>query len=229
LESAINIHVVHTIFARWEYVEKDDLTPAVASNSPLFLGRIVDFHPFLPQGQTGPLTLEIFGVKQFTLGYIYDFAQGNYATFGIGGCGIISFLPGALQTLYGKNPLAYVLFIRAKLGAAHAVHEQTTEGKTIPVPAPVPGAMTTPTPSVAETAVAPLPTMTEDQLAQFLGACRPGVQLRVALKDHKNFTGIFSSYDSVNDTVWFVNPPGSFFKTKSYRLQAITSAQLAQP
>ena len=116
LESEVNLRHVHTIFTRFEYVQKDDLVPAVTLGSALSFLRTPDYHPFFPQGQSGPLVLNIFAVKEFTLGYIYDFAQARLATWGVGGSGTISLLPSALDPYYGKLPLSYTLFIRLKLG-----------------------------------------------------------------------------------------------------------------
>jgi hypothetical protein len=119
LESALNIQNVHTIFTRLEYVEKDDLAPAISLSSfGGLIPRIIDFHPFFPQNFSGPVTLNIFGVKQLTLGYIYDFAQAPYVTWGVGAAGTISFVPGLLKQAYGSGgtPLSYILFVRAKVG-----------------------------------------------------------------------------------------------------------------
>jgi hypothetical protein len=117
IESSLNLYRVHTFFTRFEYVQKDDLLPAVPLSSIVGFGRTVDYHPFFPRGSTSPYTLSIFGVQQFTLGYIYDFAQGNYVTLGIGGSGSLSFVPGTLQPFYGTGSLlSYTLFIRVKIG-----------------------------------------------------------------------------------------------------------------
>jgi len=116
IESAVNIQNVHTVFARFEYVEKDDLVPAVNLGSASSFLRIVDYHPFLPPGQSGPLTLNIFGVKQLTLGYIYDFARAVYATWGVGASGTVAIVPAALKPYYGSTPLSYTLFFRIRLG-----------------------------------------------------------------------------------------------------------------
>ena len=81
LESSLNLHTIHTFFTRLEYVQKDDLIPDIPLSSIVGFGRIVDYHPFRPQGTSGPVVLNIFGVEQFSLGYIYDFARGNYVTW----------------------------------------------------------------------------------------------------------------------------------------------------
>lgn len=117
-ESSLNIHNVHTFFTRLEYVQKDDLTPALplSSLSGGVFSRDIDYHPFFPLGATGPFTVNIFGVEQWTLGYIYDFAQGKYAKWGVGASGALSFVPGALKPFYGSFPAAYTIFLRIKLG-----------------------------------------------------------------------------------------------------------------
>jgi hypothetical protein len=93
LESAVVFSRKHTVFARAERVQKDDL--------------------FLPGD---PMAGQAFTIGEGTVGYIRDFAAGAHAVFGVGGLGTIDFVPTALESTYGKkNPLSFMLFVRAKL------------------------------------------------------------------------------------------------------------------
>ena len=93
LESAVGFGHEHTIFARAERVQKDDL--------------------FLP-GEA--LAGQAFTVGEATLGYIRDFQVADHAVVGVGGLGTMSFVPSALESSYGKKrPLSFMLFVRAKL------------------------------------------------------------------------------------------------------------------
>jgi len=93
LESAIEFFHKHTLFARAERVQKDDL--------------------FFDDE---PLSGQAFTVGEASLGYIRDIAFGPHTVWGIGGVGTIGFVPRALWNAYGRqNPLSFMLFMRAKL------------------------------------------------------------------------------------------------------------------
>jgi len=63
-----------------------------------------------------PMAGQAFTIGEGTVGYIRDFAAGAHAVFGVGGLGTIDFVPTALESTYGKkNPLSFMLFVRAKL------------------------------------------------------------------------------------------------------------------
>jgi hypothetical protein len=132
IESSLNIYRVHTFFTRMEYVQKDDLLPAVPLSSIVGFGRTVDYHPFFPPGTNSPFTLTVFGVEQFTLGYIYDFEQAYDVTWGIGASGSISFVPDALKPFYGNRPLSCTLFVRAKLGRNTTPRDREKAKTTLP-------------------------------------------------------------------------------------------------
>jgi hypothetical protein len=85
LESTVNLRKSHTIFARAERVDKDELVPATVT------------------------------VNKATLGYIYDFPEWLHVRWGIGGLGSIHVLPDSLRPVYGDTPLSFMLFARAKL------------------------------------------------------------------------------------------------------------------
>lgn len=90
LESAININHTHTIFGRFENVEKDELFE-----------------------EDSPFADSIFRVNKLSLGYIYDFPESHGVQLGFGGLGSIHFLPSALDDVYGDTPTSYMLFARA--------------------------------------------------------------------------------------------------------------------
>ncbi len=86
LESAVHIQKTHTVFARAERVNKDELMGSTA-----------------------------YTVGKFSVGYIYDFAPIHHARFGVGGVGSVLFVPEALKGVYGSTPTAFMVFVRAKL------------------------------------------------------------------------------------------------------------------
>ncbi len=92
LESTVVFKDTHTLFARAENVQKDEL--------------------FLPGD---PRDGEIFNVTKFSAGYIYDFPRWRHVKFGIGGLGSAYVLPNSLHATYGSEPLSFMLFARLKL------------------------------------------------------------------------------------------------------------------
>ncbi len=132
IESSLNIYRVHTFFTRFEYVQKDDLLPAVPISSIVGFGRIVIYHPFFPPGSTAPFTLSIFGVEEFTLGYIYDFPTAGVLQWGLGASGSVSVIPDSLKPFYGNAPLSFLLFGRLKIGS-NALRNGSTPGRPIQI------------------------------------------------------------------------------------------------
>jgi hypothetical protein len=92
IEGALEIAGQHTIFARAEYVE----------NNELFV-------------EPDPRAEQVFDVGELTLGYRYDFLRGGHATFGVGGAGTLSLVPDEIEPDYGNTPLSGVLFLHAAL------------------------------------------------------------------------------------------------------------------
>ena len=92
IESLVNLDETHTLFARGERVQKDELFE-----------------------DTHPLAGKKFNVHKFSAGYIYDFPAWHKLRFGIGAMGSIHFLPDRLERSYGDTPLSGLLFVRAKL------------------------------------------------------------------------------------------------------------------
>jgi hypothetical protein len=92
LESTVVFHDTHTIFARAENVEKDEL-----------------FSPDNPQDG------QIYNVGKLSTGYIYDFPRWHHFKFGLGGLGSVFVLPESLHSTYGSESLSFMLFVRVKL------------------------------------------------------------------------------------------------------------------
>ena len=91
LESAIHLSRSHTVFARAERMDKNELF-----------------------ADTDPRAEQKFRVGKLTLGYIFDFARDNHLLFGLGGLLSRYRLPGELDGVYG-NPTAFMLFARIKI------------------------------------------------------------------------------------------------------------------
>lgn len=106
LESAVVLAHTHTVFGRAENVEKDELFT-----------------------EEDPRFGTIYRVSKLSVGYIYDFLHLKYGQFGIGGLASVYSLPSALDTVYGKTPTSYMVFVRAKLGSTGAHHHAMDEMK----------------------------------------------------------------------------------------------------
>lgn len=91
LESAVSLER-HTVFARAERVDKDEL--------------------FVPPS---PLAGQPFAVNQVSLGYLYDFARWRHSQWGVGAMGSFVLLPAALRASYGGDPGSVLVFARVKL------------------------------------------------------------------------------------------------------------------
>lgn len=95
VESALVMRHAHTFFGRVEGVQKDELFDA-----------------------TDPRAGTVYRVGRASLGYIYDFAPLSMGQVGIGGLGSAYVVPSAVQDAYGKHPMSYMIFLRAKLGTS---------------------------------------------------------------------------------------------------------------
>jgi hypothetical protein len=82
----------HTVFARAEHVEKDEL--------------------FL---EPDPRAGQIFKVGELTAGYRNDFWHQGRITAGLGAAGTLSFVPDELQSAYGDMPASVLLFLHAAI------------------------------------------------------------------------------------------------------------------
>lgn len=82
----------HTLFARAENVEKNELFRA------------------------GDIRAGIYNVTKISAGYIYDFPEWKQMRWGIGGLGSVHFLPGSLDDAYGsETPTSFMVFARVKV------------------------------------------------------------------------------------------------------------------
>ncbi len=91
LESAASWHN-HTVFARAENAQKDELFAAPS-----------------------PLAGRVFDVSSVSLGYVYDIPFVDHLKLGLGAVGTVYDLPAAIQPAYGSGPVSYMLFTRLKL------------------------------------------------------------------------------------------------------------------
>ena len=92
LESAMRLEDKHTIFARAEYAEKNEL-----------------FH------EEDPRDGEVFEVGQFSAGYRFDFWRSQGVAVGIGVLGSVSVVPSSIEDEYGDNPTSGILFTHLEL------------------------------------------------------------------------------------------------------------------
>ena len=90
-ETEFTMHATHTVFARLERVQEDELF-----ESP------------------SPLTGQEFGVTKLSVGYIHDWPLASHLYFGLGGLVSLYDLPPAVNTAYG-SPRSYMAFARLKL------------------------------------------------------------------------------------------------------------------
>jgi len=82
----------HTVFARGELAEKDELF------------------------DEGPFEHRVFDVGKLSAGYIHDFPRLGHLVLGAGALGSVHFLPQDLEGPYGsRNPTSVMLFLRAEL------------------------------------------------------------------------------------------------------------------
>ncbi len=92
LESAVQLREKHTLFARAERVEKNEL---------------------FPEGD--PRDGRAFHVGQVSAGYRYDFWRSGHVALGVGALGSVSIVPRAIRDAYGDNPTSGMLFAHAEL------------------------------------------------------------------------------------------------------------------
>ncbi len=92
LESALAFRQKHTVFARLERTDKDDLFEMAS-----------------------PLAGETFRVGEASLGYVYDFLRAPHLKAGLGGLTSLAFVPATLKPTYGGTPLSGMVFVRFKL------------------------------------------------------------------------------------------------------------------
>jgi hypothetical protein len=92
LESTLNFGR-HTLFARAENVQKDELFTAPS-----------------------PLADEVFRVSEVSLGYVYDLPVGKHLALGFGVLGTVNAVPSVIGPAYGgENPTGCMPFLRLKV------------------------------------------------------------------------------------------------------------------
>ncbi len=92
LESTLAFREKHTVFARAERAQKDDLSP----------GGV-------------PQAGETLAVGEVSFGYIYDFLSAPHWVAGLGGLASVAIVPDTLRPAYGGTPLSGMAFLRIKL------------------------------------------------------------------------------------------------------------------
>jgi len=92
LESAFRTGNKYTFFGRLERVE----------NVELF-------------GESEPMHGQAFKVGKLSLGAVYDFARFKHTKIGVGALVSRYSVPAALHSLYGSDPMSFMVFIRARL------------------------------------------------------------------------------------------------------------------
>lgn len=88
LESTLAFREKHTVFARADRADKDDLLPQAS---------------------------QTFTVGQVSFGYMYDFLRAPHWVAGLGGLASVGLVPEALKVAYGGTPLSGMAFLRIKL------------------------------------------------------------------------------------------------------------------
>ena len=91
LESAARLSRSHTVFARLERVDKNELFP-----------------------DSDPRAEQIFRVAKFSLGYVYDLPRESHFRVGVGGLVSRYRIASDLDPVYG-NPTSFMLFARVKI------------------------------------------------------------------------------------------------------------------
>jgi hypothetical protein len=92
LESALRLRGHHTILARAERVNKNELFPPGDSREE-----------------------RRYLVREATLGYLYEFPQYLHSVWGLGITGSRAFVPASIRPDYGGSPASAMVFLRLKL------------------------------------------------------------------------------------------------------------------
>ena len=91
-EAAVQLQERHTLFARAERVEKNELFPEGDSRSGA-----------------------AFDVGELSLGYRFDFWRSQHLATGLGVLGTLSLVPQEIQDVYGNNPTSGMAFAHVEL------------------------------------------------------------------------------------------------------------------
>lgn len=98
LESAWRFRPRHTVLARAEWVEKNELF-ADDGHDP----GAPHFH-----------AEDVFDVGRLSLGYVHDLWQSRHRAFGLGVLGTLNIIPRELEPVYGETPTAVTVFARLR-------------------------------------------------------------------------------------------------------------------
>lgn len=71
--------------------------------------------------------------------------------------------------------------------------------------------------------------MGAEDLIKFFESQKKGTPMRLTLKNGKVFAGKYSSYDAINEIVWFDTPSGVVLTTSSFGLKHIVHAEVMAP
>jgi hypothetical protein len=71
--------------------------------------------------------------------------------------------------------------------------------------------------------------MKTSDLSDYFDTMKKGTPLRVTLKKGKVFVGRFSSYDNIDEKVWFDTPDAGLLRSTSFPLTSIRSAEAMDP
>jgi hypothetical protein len=92
LESAAQLGGRHTLFARAERVEKNELF-----------------------SEGDPRERQVFEVGQVSAGYRFDFWRSEHVAIGLGALGSVSIVPRAIRDAYGDDPTSGIVFGHVEL------------------------------------------------------------------------------------------------------------------
>ena len=92
IEGSAELGDRHTVFARAERTEKEELFP-----------------------EADPRAEEVFIVGRISGGYIREVLRSDHVEIGVGAMGSAALLPDRLKDVYGDTPLSASLFVSARL------------------------------------------------------------------------------------------------------------------
>ncbi|HEY7697462.1 MAG TPA: hypothetical protein VIE88_03560, partial [Vicinamibacteria bacterium] len=91
-ETGLRFHERQAFFARFEFVEKDELYPASDPRHGL-----------------------VYNVSKLGAGYVFDFLRAGPLVAGAGAFGSLNFVARELESLYGELPKSYGFYVRVAL------------------------------------------------------------------------------------------------------------------
>ena len=91
-ETGIRFKQAHTVFARWEWAEKDEL--------------------FITADRRHQL---VYDIQKLNAGYLIDFLRLSHARIGAGVYGSVHWVPDDLVFVYGERPTSYGFYLRLKI------------------------------------------------------------------------------------------------------------------